>query len=433
MNDEQPQGLQDADRILAGRIYDPDQRRRTERTVLSAATYYGRLTEVVDGLTEEMFSYPNHRKIFRALAALAGEGREEVDLVAINDKLADLGEQCADPVSLIDATGIDIRACDRHMRVLRAHYANRKATEYLNDAAVRLSDGRDIFEVIHDLEAKTDTLRAIGEKTAPPDYTLLDAVLDAEAEAADPSPKVETTFGALDHALGGGLGAGLFVVGASPSTGKSALALQLALAALRQDRQVAYFSLEMSGCEIGQRILAALGSLSGEERELLRRAHFSTSASLPAITSGIERHLRGRGPGVAVVDYLQLTDRPDDRVPETQFLGQVTRRLKLISQELSIPVILLSQLNRSSRNEGRAPTPADLRGSGCIEQDANQVLLMWRDLDDERRTGPNGDRVTHFNLAKCRNGSPCSFDALFDPARMRFTEVGGRAYGRNGR
>ena len=69
----------------------------------------------------------------------------------------------------------------------------------------------------------------------------------------------------------------------------------------------------------------------------------------------------------------------------------------------------------------------------CLVAPEKGERILWRDPDDERRTGPNGERVTHFNLAKCRNGRPCSFDALFEPARMRFTEVGGRAYGRNGR
>lgn len=426
MSKNQTQGLPDPDRVTDGWIYGYG-RRETEQAVLSAAAYRGKLHETATGLTAGMFLYPDTRAVFKALAALDAEGLDRADLTLVRDKLHELGLPSVALGDIISALNIDVYCYAEHVQALRAHCANQQAVLALQECAEKLADGRDIFDVADDLVSKAGELREIGETTAPPDYTFLDAVLDAEAEAANPSARVATTFGALDEALGGGLGAGLFVVGAAPATGKSALALQLALSALAQGRVVAYFSLEMNGAETGRRILAATADALGEEaRERLRRAHYSTAAGLPQITSGIDRHLRGKGPGMAVVDYLQLTDRPDARVPETQFLGQVTRRLKLLSQELDIPVVLLSQLNRNSRTEGRAPTPADLRGSGCIEQDANQVLLMWRDAEGEEAVGPNGERAVHFRLSKNRSGGLCSFDAVFDPSHMRFIEVSRR-------
>ena len=248
----------------------------------------------------------------------------------------------------------------------------------------------------------------------------------------------------LDRELGGLFGGRLTVVGARPGTGKSALALSAALDT-QQRGTVLFCSYEMNPEEIIGRAVARVsgvnaGRIARHELEkddfrkmaetidgvIGMRIHFSQRADTPAKVRAEAVQLNAEGElALIVIDYLQLMSsgfRAESRRVE---VGQISRALKGIAMELRVPVLALSQLNRQSEmTASRAPTMAEMRESGDIEQDADAVILMYNppNRDEEVRTGPSqGPAAVRFIIDKNRQGlSGQVIQTAFDGAHMRF-------------
>lgn len=275
------------------------------------------------------------------------------------------------------------------------------------------------------------------------DYmSALDALAEGQKKRHMPSG-----FKTLDSRLGGWLHEGhLIIIAGRPAMGKSALAQQIAEQVAAQDKTVIFFTLEMSGYEITERAIARrsgvpvprlkTASLSPDDWRAVTDA-FGRFSALPllvddasfdiaglmgkatAAAAGLEK--RGLPPiGLIVVDYLQLvTAKAANRTLE---IGQVTAGLKRLAKALQIPVIGLSQLNRGL--EGRTdkrPTLADLRESGSIEQDADLVLLMYRDDYYDEQSADKG--TAEIDAAKNRHGSTGTAKLAFVADRIMFGDL----------
>ena len=204
--------------------------------------------------------------------------------------------------------------------------------------------------------------------------------------------------------LNGGLAKGrLVTIGGRPSVGKSLGGLNIAAHAAENGRPTIFFSLEMGKHEVTTRILACGGE--ADMGELIRRQIKSTN--LERIKAYVDRYTnmplwvddRERvtveqiaakcrsvpGLELAVIDYLQLVRPTDSRISREQQVAHISRSLKIMARELDIAVVVAAQLNRGPVKDGRPrePTIADLRESGSVEQDSDQVLLLHRDNDDE--------------------------------------------------
>ncbi|MFA5263554.1 MAG: replicative DNA helicase [Opitutaceae bacterium] len=224
----------------------------------------------------------------------------------------------------------------------------------------------------------------------------------------------------------------MIVLAARPSMGKTSLALNMSEAAALPKKgegvPVLIFSLEMSSSQLALRMLCSrsrvnmkllrdgLLSKNGEEtQELLRVAdEFSKSQiyiddsshltimELRAKARRLSSKLNG-SIGLIVVDYIQLLSPTDPQVPREQQVSEISRGLKALAKELNVPVLVLSQLNRSSEKENRTPKLSDLRESGSIEQDADVVLMLARPRDADEKFQVAADSA-ELIVAKQRNG-----------------------------
>ena len=233
---------------------------------------------------------------------------------------------------------------------------------------------------------------------------------------------VTTGLSDLDGVTGGLLHGELCIVAGRPGMGKSALALHIAIAAAQAGHVVAFFSLEMTRSETGRR---ALSSKTGIPYNDMRRGvvdgtgmrNISAAAqqlvSLPliidesarlstaALKARVRRIRHEHGLGLVVIDYLQLI-RPDDRYKGNRVheVSEISADLKALAKEMSVPVLVLSQLNRTTElRDNKRPQLSDLRESGAIEQDADLVIFAYRDEYYLERSEPPAGTPEHTEWA----------------------------------
>ena len=241
---------------------------------------------------------------------------------------------------------------------------------------------------------------------------------------------VSSGFKDLDALMWGFQRQEMIILAARPSMGKTSLALNFAEAAAMPQKGtpagVLIFSLEMGASQLALRMLCSrakvnmkllrdgLLSKNGDEQNRLLQAadEFSKAPIFIDDSSALSimqlrakaRRIHGRHPlGFIMVDYLQLMSPTDPRVPREQQVAEASRGLKQLAKELDVPVLVLSQLNRSSEKENRTPKLADLRESGSIEQDADVVLMLARPKDADEKFQVAADSA-ELIVAKQLNG-----------------------------
>jgi replicative DNA helicase len=258
---------------------------------------------------------------------------------------------------------------------------------------------------------------------------------------------VPTGYYKLDEMLSGLQNGEMIILAARPSMGKTALALNIAEHIAVTNRQpVAVFSLEMSKQQLAERLLSARSAvdsqrirrnmLNAEDLQRLQRAagelseapmfiDDTASMSIVELRAKARRLASRHHIKAIVVDYLQLMRNPgsENRVQE---VGAISRGIKALARELSVPVICLSQLNRNSENrESKRPMLADLRESGSIEQDADVVMMLHREEyyhhdDDWKADNPEKIGMSELIIAKQRNGPTGTVELRFDHKTTRF-------------
>ncbi len=223
----------------------------------------------------------------------------------------------------------------------------------------------------------------------------------------------------------------MIVIAARPSMGKTSFALNIAEAAAmpkpgKEPVPVLIFSLEMSSSQLALRMLCARSRVNlkllrdglvsrdghevnalGKTAEEFKKAPIliddSSNLTIMEIRAKARRIYARKKLGMIIVDYLQLVSGSDPRAPREQQVAEVSRGLKALAKELDLPVLVLSQLNRSSEKENRTPRLSDLRESGSIEQDADIVIMLSRpkDADEKFQTATS---AADLIIAKQRNG-----------------------------
>jgi replicative DNA helicase len=257
---------------------------------------------------------------------------------------------------------------------------------------------------------------------------------------------VKTGFSNLDYYLNGLVAGSLTVIAARPSLGKTSLAVNMAMNAVtREQKNVLFFSLEMAKEEISDRITASLlgvstwqmqkgdlsdaqvGDLGGvidQVRNLPLFIDDDPDSTISNIRAKAIRHQLEHGLDLLVVDYLQLIEPPSgtSRENRVQEVSAISRGLKKLAKELHAPVIALSQLNRAVENRPKCiPHLADLRDSGTIEQDADIVLMLWRESAYEEDCD-HPEQTTVF-IRKNRQGPTGAAELVFDQEKMTFTPL----------
>ena len=398
------------------------------------------------------FYIDSHREIFTRLLALYEKG-SAVDLVILKDDLTRTGvlEQVGGAEFLVSLAETVPSAANAE------HYAGivrdksiqrsliREATRIIREAR---SDPEDVDKLLHKAEELIFGISGVDEeRTTESIDSLVKETMRRIDSLQDGSPGritgLSTGYRELDRKLDGLHPGELTIIAARPSMGKTSLALNIAdNVGTRGGHGVYVFSCEMLRQQVAQNMLCAnaringhsmkLGDLSDAEwQELplaadrLSRAPIfiddTTGISIGGIRAKARRLLARHGDiRLIIVDYLQLLT-VDGKTENRQIeITKISQGLKQMSRELHVPVICLSQLNRSLElRKDKIPIMADLRESGSIEQDADVIIFIHREEMYEGSTPENKNKAI-LKIAKQRNGPTGQLDFLFFNEFMRF-------------
>ncbi len=421
----------------------PPQVKELEEAVLGAIMIEeAAINEVIEILKEDSFYVDAHQRIWRAIRMLY-QTHAPIDLLTVTEQLKKNGELDAAGgpffvAQLTNKIGSAANA-EYHARIIAEKQIQRAlistSTEIIKEA---YEDTTDVFELLDKAEKNLFSIAENNLKRNSEDVSSLLMTELRELEVRmnnddDHLNGVASGFIDLDRATGGWQKSDLVIVAARPAMGKTAFTLALARnAAVDHKKPVALFSLEMSSAQLVQRLISMethipadkirKGNLEQYEYQILTsKIDNLKNASIyiddtPAINvfelrSKCRRLKQQHDIQMVVIDYLQLMSGSIDGKSgnREQEISQISRSLKALAKELSIPVIALSQLSRAVETRGgdKRPILSDLRESGAIEQDADIVVFLYRgeyygiDADTD---GQSTKDIAEVIIAKHRNG-----------------------------
>ncbi len=406
--------------------------------------------EVADKVTAGDFFVPAHKLIFEAIFDLNKKG-QRADIVVVSNHLTQAG--------LIDRIGgmhyLVQLIEDTPSTVNIASYANivkeKSLTRQMIKAGQKISEvgiSEDFENLDHYLETSEASIFKVAQKGDQSDNLMaapelvkntidhLEYIQTLEGNITG----IATGFYELDEMLSGLHSGEMSIIAARPSMGKTAFSLNiLSHMALKEKKSVLYFSVEMPKEQMMMRVLASNASVSlseirsgglntNEWNYLLTSADEITKANIYIDdTSGISpfeirskaRKIKSKkGLDIIIIDYLQLMSLKQRVESREREVSEISKSLKALAKELKIPVIALAQLNRSVEGRSdRRPMLSDLRESGSIEQDADVIMMLYRE-DYYERDNPTGQ--AEVIVAKQRNGPTGKVNLLWTPMYGRF-------------
>ncbi|GAA1586272.1 replicative DNA helicase [Leucobacter aridicollis] len=410
------------------------------------------VADVTGVLRGSDFYVPKHEVIYESVLSLYSQG-EPTDVITVTDALAKAGDlqRAGGAEYLHTLTSIVPTAANAGFY---ADIVGEKALlRRLVEAGTRIvqmgyageGEALDLVNV-----AQSEIYGVTGESQSE-DYVPLSLAVDAameEIHKATSQPDgmlgVPTGFNELDAMTNGFAGGQMIIIAARPAMGKSTLALDVARhASVHALAPTVFFSLEMGRAEIAMRLLAAeasipmqtlrKGALDSRDFQKLAATQARISESplyiddspnltLVEIRAKCRRLKQQHGLKMVVIDYLQLLSSGKKVESRQQEVSEFSRALKLLSKELDVPVIALSQLNRASEQRAdKMPAISDLRESGSLEQDADMVILLHREAASDRDHPRAGE--ADFILAKQRNGPTGTVTVAFQGHYSRFQDM----------
>jgi replicative DNA helicase len=414
----------------------PPQNLEAEQAVLGTILLQDKsLLKVLELLEPEDFYRDAHKHIYRAMVQLF-ENREPHDLITVTGLLRDQNrlEQVGGAAYLASLTDIIpfTGTLVHHASIIRQKSILRRLIQTASDVAARCYQEQDDIDSLVDEAEQTFFEIASSKKgrgfesmstIVPRAFQRIETLFERKEHVTG----IATGFGDLDNMTAGLQPSDLIVLAGRPSMGKTALAMNMVQhAAIIDKTPVAVFSLEMSMEQLALRMLCSLGRIDSQrirtghlrQRDwpnLTRATGMLSEAPIfiddtPAMTV-LEMRAKARrlksefDLGLVVVDYLQLMKGRSNIENRAQEISEISRSLKAMAKELEVPVIALSQLNRSleSRPDKR-PKLADLRESGAIEQDADVIVFIYR--DEVYKPAPDNPNrgIAEIIIGKQRNG-----------------------------
>ncbi|HEY0310634.1 MAG TPA: replicative DNA helicase [Luteimonas sp.] len=417
---------------------------------------------IADVLTDDDFYRRDHQLIFRAIRELAEKNRP-YDAVTLGEWFESMGqsEQVAGGAYLVELASTTPSAANiaAYAEIVRDKAVLRQLIE-VGTGIVNNGfqpDGRETREI---LDAAESSVLAIAEHSAKGrmDYVSVHSAL---AEAFDVLQKrfesggsvtgLPTGYTEFDEMTAGLQPTDLLILAARPSMGKTTLALNMAeYAAMKSKQPVAIFSMEMSASQLALRLISSVGRINAtrlrtgqlEDEDwsrvtsairLLREARIfiddEPALSPEKLRAKARRIKKEHGLGLIVIDYLQLMAVPGNSENRATEISEISRSLKGLAKELNVPVIALSQLNRSleTRTDKR-PMMADLRESGAIEQDADVIVFIYRD-EYYNKENSQDKGLAEIIIGKQRNGPTGSIKLKFFGEYTRFDNLAHDAVG----
>jgi replicative DNA helicase len=416
--------------------------------------------QVADVVHGEDLYRADHRLIFGAIAELVGRDQPP-DAVTVAEHLQrsgqlEAGGGVAYLARLVEDTpsAANIRA---YAQIVRERAMLRRLIEIGGDiaASAHSTQGLTVEEIVDLAEQRVFEI-AEGGRRGPGFTSLKDILpktidrLDMLSHSQSDITGVSTGFTEMDKMTAGLQRGELIIIAGRPSMGKSTLAVNIAEhAAIGSGIPTGIFSMEMSAEQLSFRMLSSIGRVSQTRlrngklsEEDWPRVHSAVSMMSNApifiddggaltpteVRSRARRLKREHGLGLIVVDYLQLMSVAGTVENRATELSEISRSLKALAKELDLPVIALSQLNRSveQRND-KKPVMSDLRESGAIEQDADLIVFIYREEVYDRDTPRKG--IADIIIGKQRNGPVGEFRLTFLGEFTKFENLVDEAYG----
>ncbi len=423
------------------------------------------LDKITDLVTDDDFYRQEHRLIYRQIVRLS-ELAKPVDVITVAEALEIAGElEKVGGLPYLGGLAQNVPSAAnirRYGEIVRERSIMRKLAEVGTDIASSAYNptGRDAAQLLDEAESKVFEIAEAGSKgkqgfiSMPP---LLSQVVERiETLYARDNPSditgIATGFTDLDRMTSGLQPGDLIIVAGRPSMGKTALAINIAEnVAMDSKLPVAIFSMEMGATQLAMRMLGSVGKLNqhdlrtgrlqdddwGRLTHALGRLndapiHIDESAALSALdlrARSRRLHRQNNGLGLIVVDYLQLMSSNAGKASENRAteISEMSRSLKALAKELHVPVMALSQLNRSlEQRPNKRPVMSDLRESGAIEQDADLILFIYR---DEVYNSDSPDKgKAEIIIGKQRNGPIGKVELAFRGEYTRFDNLASGSY-----
>lgn len=422
-----------------------------EQSVLGAAMQAAdALSEAVETLRPVDFYRPAHQMIYEVMLDMYADGTH-VDMLTLFDVLSRRGQLLqvgGAPYLHTLVSGVPYMGnVGYYAKIVRGKAVKRGLLEAGTRIVAYGRSDEDADDSVRRAEAEVFDIansHVRGEDYLPLSDIMPEALDEIEAFGKDRKGGVKTGFRDLDELLQGLHPGQFIVVGARPAVGKSTLGLDVAREAVKDEQATVVFSLEMSRTEIVTRLLSAearvglhkirAGLVSDDEWKRIgqRIAEFgatplfiddSPNLSMMDIRAKCRRLKQRHDLKLVIVDYLQLMEHGGSRKESRQQeVSDISRSLKLLAKELGVTVIGMSQLNRGpEQRTDKRPQVSDLRESGSVEQDADVVILIFREDMYNKESNRAGE--ADLIVAKHRNGPTATITAAFQGHYCRFTDM----------
>lgn len=368
--------------------------------------------ELGSSLLVPLFYNQSNAAIFQCMVSMH-RSHKTIDLLTVSDELIKIDPELSAYLGTLISSGAPMAMYESslsdYLSSLYEHFVKREIIQSIYKLHAKMVDPlTSADEAIALLSQTVNSLSEIriGQSAIPSFDALFNLSYKKlqqriEASSFNKLSGIETGLSKLNEMLAGWQPGDLIVLAARPGMGKTALALFFAHMAAKSNAPALFFSLEMAAYRLADRLIIGQtgidafnyrhGRISNAENEMVYN-HADHLQNLPLyidekaspdidyLIGSSRLAVRKLGVNLIIIDYLQLIDMREQKgQTRDQAIGNVTRRLKQLAKELSVPVILLSQLNRSlEARQNKLPTLSDLRESGNIEQDADIVLLLYR-------------------------------------------------------
>lgn len=429
----QPQDLEVEDAVLGALMLEKDA-----------------FTVVCDLLKPESFYDTRNQKIYAAIASL-GTSQRPIDILTVTDKLRSDGtlEEVGGALRISELTGNVASAAhiEYHAKIVAQKYLARELIKFCSETMRdSFDDSNDVEDVLQAAEGKLFeiTQHNVKKDVMKIGNVVTDAIKQIEIAGKRESglSGIPSGFHDLDKLTSGWQPSDLIIIAARPAMGKTAFVLSMAKnMALNYNIPTAVFTLEMSNIQLANRLICNVCEIEGEKiksghlsqlewSQLNKRVNHlfdsplfvdeTANLSIFELRTKARRLVREHNVKIIIIDYLQLMNASGMKFgSREQEVSMISRSLKQLAKELNIPIIALSQLNRSveNRTDGKRPQLSDLRESGAIEQDADIVCFIHRP-EYYNRSGQDAEGndirgLAEFIIAKHRSGS-------VDDVKMRF-------------
>lgn len=414
-------------------------------------------SEIIDFLQPEMFYTDAHQRIYRVIKEIFAT-TDPIDMLTVTNALKKSGE-----LDMVGGSYYIAQLTRRvgsaanieyHARIILQKFIQRRLIEISAEISTEaFEDSADVFDLLDKAEQR---LFSVSENNLRREHADMHSLVKEALENIENASKhdgsyqgVPSGFSEVDRITAGWQRSDLVVLAARPGMGKTAFVLSMARnIAVDYQRPVAVFSLEMTGVQLVTRLIASESQLSAEKlkkgdlkdhewTQLHARITNLMKAPLyiddtPALSifelrAKARRMKQQYDIQLIVIDYIQLMQAGNDKGNREQEISNISRSMKSLAKELNVPIIALSQLNRSVETRGglKKPLLSDLRESGAIEQDADMVMFIYRPEYyklDTFEDGTPAPGMAELIIAKHRNGALADIKLRFVAQFAQFTD-----------